>query len=392
MPASAGPVPCWCRAGMTNYDTASSGGRGRRRGRKILAILLIPFLIPLAFGGCGKKGSPVALESTKPAPVSDLREWAREGGVFLTWSSPTKNVDGSRLEDLLGFKVFRQARPLTPSSCPDCPLKFEPVAEIDVEYPRGAQVMEGRVLWQDITVKPQYEYTYLVRAYNSYKTPSPESNQVSLFWDEPPAAPTKVSVQSEDKALEMSWEFSPLLLNGKEMVDLSGFNIYRRSEGERFGLLPINSEPVSGNRYRDAALENGKRYYYEVRAVRHFRGTLIEGLSSTVASSIPEKRTPPSPPTGLVAAIQKDGVALRWDPNPEPDIAGYNLYRREKGESVFIKINPQLITENYFLDKEADPHKFYLYGLKAVDTSPARNESEFSKEVEVFPEPSSPKY
>jgi fibronectin type 3 domain-containing protein len=265
------------------------------------------------------------------------------------------------------------------------------VAEIDVEYPRGAQVEEGRVLWQDITVKPQYEYTYLVRAYNSYKTPSPESNQVSLSWDEPPAAPTKVSLHSEDKALEMSWEFSPRLLNGKEMVDLSGFNIYRRSEGERFGLLPLNSGPVSGNRYRDAALENGKRYYYEVRAVRDFRGTLIEGLSSALASGIPEKRTPPSPPTGLVAAMQKDGVALRWDPNPEPDIAGYNLYRREKGESVFIKINPQLVTENYFLDKEANLRKPYIYRMTAVDTSPAKNESEFSKEVEVFPGASSPK-
>jgi hypothetical protein len=353
---------------------------------------LIPFLIPLAFWGCGKKGNPVALESTMPAPVSDLREWSREGGVFLTWSSPTKNVDESRLEDLLGFKVFRQARPLTPSSCPDCPLKFEPVAEVDVEYPRGAQVEEGRVLWQDITVKPQYEYTYLVRAYNSYKTPSPESNQVSLFWDEPPAAPAKVSVQSEDKALEMSWEFSPRLMNGKEMVDFSGFNIYRRREGERFGLLPLNSEPFAKNQYQDAVLENGKRYFYEVRAVRNFRGTLIEGPSSAVASGIPEKRTPPSPPTGLVAAIQKDGVALRWNPNPEPDIAGYNLYRREQAESVFIKINPQCITENYFLDKEADPRKSYLYRLTAVDTSPARNESEFSREVEVSPEPSSPRY
>jgi hypothetical protein len=361
------------------------------RERKILAVLAILLFLPLAFWSCGKKGPPVALESTMPKPVSDLRGLSREGGVFLIWSSPTRNVDGSRLDDLLGFKVFRQARPLAPSSCPDCPFKYEPIAEIDVEYPRGAQVEEGRVLWQDTSVKPQNEYTYLVRGYNSYKTPSPESNQVILFWDEPPAAPTKVGVQSENRALEISWKFSSRLLSGKEMVDLSGFNIYRRSEGERFGFFPLNPEPFPENRYRDAMLENGKRYDYEVRAVRNFRGTLIEGLSSAVASGIPEKRTPPSPPTGLVAAIQKDGVALRWNQNPEPDVAGYNLYRREKGETVFVKINPQLITENYFLDKEADPHKSYLYRLTAVDTSPAKNESEFSKEVEVSPEPSSPK-
>jgi fibronectin type 3 domain-containing protein len=169
------------------------------------------------------------------------------------------------------------------------------------------------------------------------------------------------------------------------MADFSGFNLYRRGEGELFGFFPLNPELIKENRFQDAVLENGKRYYYQVRAVRNFRGTLIEGLSSVVASGIPEKRTPPSPPTGLVAALQKEGVALRWNPNPEADIAGYNVYRREKGESAFTRINPKLITENYFLDREADPQKTYFYRLKAVDTSPARNESEFSKEVEVSP-------
>ena len=181
------------------------------------------------------------------------------------------------------------------------------------------------------------------------------------------------------------WEFTPRLVTGREMADFSGFNLYRRGEGELFSFFPLNPDLIKENRYQDAVLENGKRYYYEVRAVRNFRGTLIESLSSAVASGIPKKITPPSPPTGLVAATQKEGVALRWNPNPEPDIGGYNVYRREKGESAFTNINPQLITEQYFLDKEADPHKTYFYRLTAVDNSQARNESEFSKEVEVSP-------
>jgi fibronectin type 3 domain-containing protein len=260
------------------------------------------------------------------------------------------------------------------------------VREIDVEYPPPeAQVEGGRVLWRETTLKPQTEYTYLVRAYNSYKNASPESSPVTIFWDDPPAAPTKITVRSEDKALEINWEFTSRLITGKEMVDFSGFNLYRRGEGELFGFFPLNPDLIKENRFQDAVLENGKRYYYQVRAVRNFRGTLIEGLSCPVASGIPEKLTPPSPPTGLVAAAQKEGVALRWNPNPEPDIAGYNVYRREKGESAFTKINPQLISEQYFLDKEADPHKSYSYRLRAVDTSPAKNESEFSQEVEVSP-------
>lgn len=310
----------------------------------------------------------------------------------MGWSVPTKNTDGSRLEDLLGFRVFRRGRSLTPSACPDCPLEFEPVAEIDIDYPRGAQVEGGRVLWQDVNIKAHHEYTYLILAYNSSKYPSPESNQAQIFWDEPPAAPTRVSVHSEERALEIVWEFSPFLLSGKEMEDFSGFNIYRRSEGGRFGLFPLNPGPIPERRYWDGRVEIGRHYEYEVRAVRNFRGTLIEGPSSTLVAGIPEKRIPPSPPTGLVAAIQKDGVALRWDRNPEPDIAGYDVYRREKQEETSRKINTRLINEPYFLDDSAHPQKSYYYRLKAVDTSPARNESDFSKEVEASPEPSPPKY
>jgi uncharacterized protein len=350
------------------------------------AIFLILLLLPLAFSGCGIKGLPVAPSSTNPAAVTDLRAWSREGRIFLAWGVPTKNTDGSDLKDLLGFRVFRKSRLLLPSPCPDCPFKFEPVAEIDVEYlPPEAQIEAGRVLWRETQLKTQTEYTYIVRAYSSYKTASPESNPAMIFWDDPPPAPTTVTVRSEDKALEISWESNARLVTGKETADFSGFNLYRRGEGELFGFFPLNSDLIKENRFQDAALENGKRYYYRVRAVRNFRGTLIEGPSSAVASGIPEKLTPPSPPTGLVAAVQKEGIALRWSPNPEPDIAGYNVYRREKGESAFSKINPQLITGQYFFDKETDPHKTYSYRLRAVDTSPAKNESEFSKEAEVSP-------
>lgn len=328
----------------------------------------------------------MAPESRVPAPVLDLRAWAREGGIFLGWSLPTKNADGSRLEDLIGFKVFRQDNPLTTSPCADCPARFDPVAEIDVEYPRGAQVEGGRVLWQDPAVKPQHEHLYFILAYNSDKSSSPESNRARVLFDEPPVAPVKASVKSEDRALEITWDLLPKLLDGSKMVDLAGFNLYRRAEGERFGFFPLNPEPISGNRYWDAGLENRKRYYYEVRAVRKFRGTLIEGPGSAIVDGLPEKRMPPSVPTGLVAAIQKNGVELRWDWNPEPDIAGYDLYRKEKGGADFQKINIRLVIENYFFDRSADPPKSYLYRLKAVATSPAGKESDFSQEVEVSPE------
>ena len=328
----------------------------------------------------------MAPRSAFPAPISDLRAWPREGVIFLGWSMPTQNTDTSRLEDLLGFKVFRQSRSLSSSPCSDCPLDFQVVAEIDVEYPRGARVEGGRVLWQDTSVLPQHEYTYFVLSYNFYKSSSPESNRVTVFWDEAPPAPGEVSIKIQDRALEITWKFSA---PGKGWAESVGFNLYRRMEGERFGFFPLNPEPIRETRFVDGGLENGKRYYYEVRAVRNFLGTLVEGPASAVAEGVPEKLTIPSPPTGLLVAFQEGGAALRWNENPEPDIAGYDIYRKEEGETTFRKINPQLIKEPYFLDPTANPKKSYLYRLKAMNAS--TKESEFSQEVQVSPEPPAPK-
>jgi fibronectin type 3 domain-containing protein len=239
-------------------------------------------------------------------------------------------------------------------------------------------------LWQDPAVKPQTEYTYFVLAYNSYKSPSPDSNRVKIFWDNLPSAPEAVIIRSENQALEITWKFSPPRMEEGAAI---GFNLYRRAEGDRFGFFPLNPEPVKETRFVDGGLQNGKKYFYEVRAVRNVQGTFIEGPASGVAEGIPEKQIPPSPPRGLVAVFQESGVALRWDENPEPDVVGYDAYRRAEGEETFRKINPTLIKELYFLDPSADPKTSYTYRLKAVDSSRTPKESDFSQDAVVSPLP-----
>ena len=304
----------------------------------------------------------------------------------MGWTVPTRNVEGSKLGDLLGFRVFRLDRSMD-SSCPECPANFRSVAEIDIDYPRRARIEGGRVLWQDTEVKPRNDYTYFVLAYNFYKAPSPESNRVKIFWDDPPSAPEEVRTRRDSRALEITWRFAPAK---KEGPSIAGFNLYRRTEGERFGFYPLNPEPVKGTRFVDAGLQNGTKYFYEVRAVRNFHGTLIEGPASGVAEGIPEKQIPPSPPRGVVAVFQEGGVALRWDENPEPDVVGYDVYRRSAEETTFRKINPAPVKQSYYLDATADPKKSYTYRLKAVDSSRIPKESEFSPDAEVSPLPVKP--
>jgi len=352
--------------------------------RVFFSLILLLLCLSLS---CGKKGPPVAPESLVPAAVSDLRAWVREGTVTLQWTAPKRTAQGLRLEDLRGFRVFRRALPIASWDCPTCPLDFKPVARIDLDSPKEARIEEGRVIWEDSSLQAETEYTYFVVGYNSDRLPGPESNQVTLFWDIPPPAPSQLRIRSENMALALSWDFSPRLSDGRVIAGPFSFNLYRQEGGEPFRVFPLNPEPIWETRFLDSGLENGKAYTYQVRAVRDFRGTRIEGPPSIVATGSPQKKTPPSPPTGIEVTMQKQGVELRWEENPEPDILGYDVYRRQEGETEFIKMNPQPVTAPFYLDDSVSPGKSYVYRLRAVDSSPSRNESEFSKEIEVVPEP-----
>jgi hypothetical protein len=353
------------------------------------AAFLLFLIFTAAIWGCGKKALPVAPESFAPEAVTDLRAWVKEDGVHLSWSFPSRNKDGTRLEDLAGFQILRRTRALGPSACPDCPQKFEGVGVIDLQFPKEGRLEGRRAWWQDANVEIQHEYTYLVVGYNRHQTFGAESNRVNLSFHQPPAAVRNVKIKPDDRLLEISWDFVPRLKTGEVMSDPGGFHVYRRSEGGEFGFLPVNQDPVSQSPYRDLRLENGKRYEYVIRALRNFRGTLIEGPASAVEAGIPEKTVPPSQPTGFVGVVRgeadKKGAELRWNRNPEADIAGYDLYRQEKGKGPVIKLNPRPITDPYFFDATADPGKTYIYRLKAIDNSTRRNESEFSREAEVGP-------
>ena len=353
--------------------------------RKRIALSLLVLFFGLSWS-CGIKGPPVAPESLVPAPVSDLRAWVREGTITLQWTAPKRTAEGLPLEDLSGFRVFRRALPIASWDCPTCPLDFKPVARIDLDSPKEARIEEGRIIWQDSSLQAQTEYTYFVVGYNSDRLPGPESNRITLFWDNPPPAPSQLRIRSENRALALSWNFSPRLADGENIPGPFSFNLYGQEGGEPFRVFPLNPEPVFETRFLDSGLENGKTYTYQVRAIREIRGTRIEGPPSMAATGSPQKKTPPSPPMGVVVTIQKQGVELRWEENPEPDILGYDVYRRQEGEPEFIKMNPQPVIAPFYLDDSVSPGKSYWYRLKAIDSSPSRNESEFSQEIEVLPE------
>jgi len=90
---------------------------------------------------------------------------------------------------------------------------------------------------------------------------------------------------------------------------------------------------------------------------------------------MPEKRNPPPPVQSVLVVATSQGVELRWEESPAPDVAGYRVYRRSTGEEKYTRLTPDLAKKPYFVDGQVKRGQTYHYYVTAVDDSPRANES-----------------
>lgn len=232
----------------------------------------------LLFLGCGKKLPPVAPESVVPEPVKELGVTSREGRLLIRFVKPSKNIDGSKLTDLAGFRVMR--RVMDEKVCKGCPERFPVVYDIDISYPKGAIIEKDRVSYQDKELQPGTRYEYKVVPYNKDGYDGPEAPRVSFTWGLPPDRPKNLAVKAGDKLADLAWAPSEALLDGSPVKELAGYNIYRWEEGSKPPIDPVNPAPLKQTTFSDFGLTNGRTYHYTIRALVQVNEGLIEGPSS----------------------------------------------------------------------------------------------------------------
>lgn len=91
---------------------------------------------------------------------------------------------------------------------------------------------------------------------------------------------------------------------------------------------------------------------------------------------------PPAVPSGLAFFYASDGeIGIEWRFNSDPDIRGYNIYRRtDSTESKKISF----VSDNYFFDDSLFYDTTYYYKVTAVNLWD--RESNFSDEISAKPE------
>ncbi len=340
---------------------------------KVNKSLFLYAMILVLVVGCAKKGPPVALETIVPKRIVDLQAIPREGWLRLEWKTPKENTDKTPLTNLASFQILRSEGSLVGDECKGCGGKAKVIYEMKVAPENFAPGKKISIFVED--QQPRRVYVYEVVSVNRRGHPSAPSNPVTVYWDHPPRAPTVVRAERGDKRVDLSWE---------PIEGATGYNVYRRMEAEgEFPLNPLNREPVKEDRYADLTVHNDIKYYYSVRSVRRVVKTDVEGKGSPGIPVMPMKLIPPSAPVELVAIPLKEGIELNWKKNPEPDILGYNVYRRKLGETEFKKLNESPLPGQTYLDTKVELGQNYEYAVTAVDNSPRRNESPRSEEVGV---------
>jgi predicted small lipoprotein YifL len=143
-----------------------------------VSILVIGSAVALSLSGCGAKGPLRTPQGAVPEPIKDLRGKAGKQGIDLTWSRPTRYVDGKDLNDLASFVIFRKE---LVKNCPECPAPYRQLATVNVEDQQKF-IKRKQFGYVDQELQAQTVYRYRVFSKLTDDSLSEPSNEVEVAW------------------------------------------------------------------------------------------------------------------------------------------------------------------------------------------------------------------
>lgn len=356
--------------------------------RKLTGVFILAVALSFVLSSCGVKAPPLPAASLLPKTVSSPVFFFDETGLLeVTFRPPTKNKLDLPLKNLGGFYVERSENRMRADFCPGCPVRYTERFDITAQPPPPDRTVADVEYRFEDHLQPGFIYYYRIFAHNDDGEYDPSLFQmIRVSYDSPLRPPDEIHTEVEDKLVFLKWATPDRLVDGRPGEDLIGYNIYRREPGGDW--VKINgAKPWPETYYEDARVANERVYEYKIRSIRMWMETIIEGPSSPVASAKPVDLTPPAPPVKVYSASTGAGVKLTWPEVTEPDLAGYNVYRKREDESSFKKITPKPLADVHYTDGEVQQGRTYFYRVTSVDNSPAANESEPSPMTRVRFEP-----
>jgi hypothetical protein len=338
----------------------------------------------LFFIACGVQGPPLPPRVEQPASVTDLAVAQRGRTLELSFTLPVLANDGERITKSLEVQVFRTVTPPGRGN-PNTPTWASPwltlLAEDLTRHTEGEKVVFPIALSVD-EFQQGTTFVFAVRAltrgFRRRPAESGFSNVVQATVLDVPEPVKDLQVRAAERALELSWSPPGRTLGGQPVSSPVAYRVFRSRTGKP-GSFQLLGESSAWS-YRDAAFEFERTYFYKVAAVSREAGHLAQSEDSAVVEITRRDVFPPAAPQALSAIYTADAVELIWTANAEPDLAGYNVYRRGEAGAA-QRVNPEPMRAPIFRDTSVKAEHKYVYYVTALDLT--NNESAPSEEVPV---------
>lgn len=382
--------------------------------RRDVALAL---LLAVSFAGCGKKGPPLAPLHLVPAAVTSPAVKRVGNEARLSFVLPTANSNGPGPIDLVRVEVY--AITLVPGITAPNRLLFSPeftVGSIDIEPapeergieadpkeepkkddPRPApgepavfiETLDEKKLTPaelpaDLLPPPAPAAApaaaapvapvaplptapvriYAMRGVTKSGRYGPPSTRVELPIVPVPPPPTGVTAKQTETAVVVAWS-APAEPAGLQ------FNVYRAKEPG----APLNATPLATPSYDHPNTEMNAEQCFAVRSVQVAGVVTIESETSEPVCLTTKDIFAPAAPTGFQLVASPGAINLIWNPNKEPDLAGYIVLRGEAGSDTLQPLTPTPIGETTYRDTSVTPGVRYVYAVVAVDRASPPNVS-----------------
>ncbi|HHY47085.1 MAG TPA: hypothetical protein GX506_07295 [Firmicutes bacterium] len=226
---------------------------------------------------------------------------------------------------------------------------------------------------EDVTLGLNTTLDNIIEQIVKGRIPKPGSSGI------PPAAPVDVRATGGYTYILVTWR-----------GEGDYFIVEHSTDGVTWNVL---DRPTSTS-YLHSQLAVGTTHYYRVYAVKGNQISAASAVVSATVSSVPPgdmDTTAPATPTGLAVVSSSEYTTrdiwvikntLTWNPNTEPDMKEYQIFRSDGDNQHYRCIAIVAFGTNSYVDTQGIKENIaYYYKLRAVDK--IGNASPFSEEVVV---------